>query len=201
MALPTTGFTADSPKHFLLDAGSIFKDVLYNETTQQFEGTPLGATAGGVSVAIEQSYRKIEVDGTYIMDVMGLNRMESATCTIKASMKELSAETLRLGLNGSIEDADPTEAPAGTKVIKSQRFLEEGDYIPNMAVVGNLSNGTQVIFMVDNGLVKSSMELETKDNEETVYELEITANASFEQLANNEFPWRIYYPPAPTTTP
>jgi hypothetical protein len=194
MSLPTTGFTADSPKHFLLDAGAIFKDVVFNETTQQFEGTPLGATAGGVSVAIEQSYRKIEVDGTYIMDVMGLNRIESATCTIKASMKELSAETLRLGLNGTIED----EAPAGTKVIRSQRFIEEGDYIPNMAVVGNMSNGTQVIFMVDNGLVKSSMELETKDNEETVYELEITANASYQQLANNEFPWRIFYPPTPT---
>jgi hypothetical protein len=197
MALPSTGFTSESPKHFLLDAGAIFKDVVFNETTGEFEGDALGATAGGVSVSIEQSYRKIEVDGTYIMDVMGLNRMESATCTIKASMKELSADTIRLGLNGEITNATAEEAPTGTKIITTKRFLAEGDYIQNMAVVGNLSNGTQVIFFVDNGLVKSNMELETKDNEETVYELEITANASYDQLATNTFPWRIYYPPTP----
>jgi hypothetical protein len=199
MTLPTTGFTSESPNNFLLDAGAIFKDVVYNESTGEFEGTPLGATSGGVAVSIVHNYRKIDVDGTYIMDVMGLNRLENATCTIKASMKELSAETLRLGMNGVIEDADPTEAPAGTKVIKLQRFLDEGDYIQNMAVVGNLSNGKQIIFLIDNGLVKSSMELETKDNEETVYELEIVANASYDQLAANEFPWRIFYPETPDT--
>jgi hypothetical protein len=197
MALPATGFTADSPKHFLIDAGAIFRDVIYDDEADDFDGEPIGATSGGVSVNIEQSYRKMEVDGTYVMDVVGLNRLESATCTIKASIKELSAETLRLGLNGTLTNASATEAPTGYKKITSKRFLSPGDYIENIAVVGNLATGKQVIFMIDNGLVKSNVELATKDNEETVFEVEITANASYEQLASNEFPWRIYYPPEP----
>ncbi|MBR8646343.1 hypothetical protein KEH51_29145 [[Brevibacterium] frigoritolerans] len=59
-----------------------------------------------------------------------------------------------------------------------------------MAVVG-IHNGTKqpIIVALDNGLVKSGLEIKTEDGKEVVIEQEITANASYEQLINDEFPF------------
>ncbi|WP_423986830.1 hypothetical protein, partial [Klebsiella michiganensis] len=130
---------------------------------EEFTGIPMGATSGGVEIKTELSYRKVEVDGAYIMDVVGLNVLESATATMKANLIELTAENLRRSLNATMTDATTDEAPAGYKIIKPKRYLEEGDYIPNMAVVG-IHNGTKqpIIVALDNGLVKSGLEIKTE---------------------------------------
>ncbi len=156
--------------------------------SKEFTGTPMGATSGGVEFTSELSYRKPEVDGAYVMDVVGLNVLESATASIKANLIELTAENLRRTINGTLEDAKEDEAPAGYKVIKPKRYLEEGDYINSVAVAG-IHNGTKqpVIVVLDNGLVKSGLELKTEDNKEAVIEQEITANAYYEQLAKDNF--------------
>ena len=201
MALPSTGYTASSAKNFVIDAGTIFTDVTYDSTTQSFTGTPLGATNGGVGVNIAATYRKVEVDGTYIMDVVGLNLMSGMQCTITAKLKELTAANLRLAINGVLETADTTEAPAGYKKITGKRYLQEGDYIPSIAIVGKLTGATDpIVFMLDNGLVTSALDLQTEDQKEGEIEVTIQANANFDQLAANEFPWRIYHPD-PVLTP
>ncbi|MBR8646344.1 hypothetical protein KEH51_29150 [[Brevibacterium] frigoritolerans] len=82
--------------------------------------------SGGVEIKTELSYRKVEVDGAYIMDVVGLNVLESATATMKANLIELTAENLRRSLNATMTDATTDEAPAGYKIIKPKRYLEEG---------------------------------------------------------------------------
>lgn len=194
MALPKTGYTKKTTENFIIDAATIFTDFEYS-AEGGFTGTPLGATSGGVTVNIEQTYRKPEVDGTYIMDVVGLQFMESATATVTANLKELTAENLRRSLNGTIKEADTEDAPAGYKVIKTKRYVEEADYIPTIAVVG-IHNGTKkpVIFQLDNGLVTSPLEMATEDNNEATVEQTITAHASYEQLAADEFPWKILFP-------
>lgn len=199
MGLPKTGYTKKSADNFIIDSATVFTDLKYDKGSGEFTGTPMGATSGGVEFNSELSYRKVEVDGAYVMDVTGLNVLESATASIKANLIELTAENLRRSINGTLEDATDDEAPSGYKVIKQKRYLEEGDYIPSVAVAG-IHNGTKqpVIVVLDNGLVKSGLSLKTEDNKEAVIEQEITANASYEQLANDEFPWRIYYP---NTTP
>lgn len=199
MGLPNTGYTEKSANNFIIDSATVFTDFKFDKTTGEFTGTPMGATSGGVEFNSELSYRKPEVDGAYVMDVVGLNVLESATASIKANLIELTAENLRRSINGTLEDAGEEDAPAGYKVIKQKRYLQEGDYIPSVAVAG-IHNGTKlpVIVVLDNGLVKSGLSLKTEDNKEAVIEQEITANASYEQLANDEFPWRIYYP---NTTP
>lgn len=200
MGLPKTGYTKTSTENFIIDAATIFTDFEYS-ADGGFSGTPLGATSGGVTVNIEQSYRKPEVDGTYIMDVVGLEFMESAKATVTANLKELTAENLRRSLNGTIGEADAAEAPTGYKVVKTKRYVEEADYIPSIAVVG-IHNGTKqpVIFQLDNGLVTSPLELATEDNNEATVEQTITAHASFEQLAKDEFPWKIYFPSVASDT-
>ena len=194
MALAKTGYTATTPDNFIIDAATVFTDFAYAEIGG-FTGTPLGATSGGVAVNIEQTYRKPEVDGTYITDVVGLKVMESATCNVTINLKEITAETLRRALNGTLAAADVAEAPVGYSKITTKRYVESTDYIPTIAVVGTHS-GTKlpIIFVLDNGLVTSALELSTEDNNESVIEQVITAHASYAQLAADEFPWAIYYP-------
>lgn len=197
MALAKTGFTANTPENFVIDAATVFKDVSF--TGGEFTGTPLGATSGGVTVKIEQSYRKPEVDGTYWTEVKGLKVLESAVCTVTANLKEITAETLRRALNGTMADAG-AEAPTGYKKITSKRYVEDADYTSTIAFVG-IHSGTKkpIIFVLDNGLVTSALEIGTEDNNEAVIEQEITAHASYEQLAADEFPWTIYYPGTATS--
>lgn len=202
MGLPKTGYTQKSADNFMIDAATIFTDFKFDSTSKEFTGTPLGATQGGVEVNYELSYRKIEADGAYIMDVQGLNVLESATATVKGNLLELTAENLARSMNATLVDATAEEAPEGYKVIKPKRYLGASDYIASMAIVG-IHSGTKkpIIFALDNGLVKSPLSIKTEDNKEAVIEQEITANASYEQLANDEFPFRIYYPGAASTTP
>ncbi|WP_159102360.1 hypothetical protein [Caldalkalibacillus mannanilyticus] len=49
MTLQTTGYTANSSKRYLLDAGAIYMNLQYNEATDDFAGELLGATSGGMS--------------------------------------------------------------------------------------------------------------------------------------------------------
>lgn len=193
MALAKTGYTKDSVKSFMIDSATVFTGVEFENG--EFTGTLVGATSGGVAVNIEQTYRKPEVDGTGHMDVVGLKVLENATANVTINLKELSAEALRRSLNGTTTDASEEEAPAGYKKIKSKRYVEESDYIPTVAVVG-VHNGTKkpIIFLLDNGLITSPLSIQTEDNNEAVVEQIITAHASFEQLAADEFPWTIYYP-------
>lgn len=193
MALAKTGFTSSTPENFIIDAATVYKNLTFDGS--EFSGTLVGATSGGVTVNIEQSYRKPEVDGTYHTEVKGLKQLESAVCNVTMNLKELTAENLRQSLNGTMEDAGELEAPAGYKKITTKRYVEDGDYIPTIAVVGRLSGTDKpVIFVLDNALATEPLELSTEDNGEAVVEQTLTAHASYEQLAADEFPWRIFYP-------
>ncbi|WP_165005997.1 MULTISPECIES: hypothetical protein [unclassified Enterococcus] len=199
MGLIKTGYTEKTAENFIIDSATVFTDFRYDTETKEFTGTPMGATSGGVEFNSELSYRKVEVDGTYVMDVVGLNVLESATASIKANLIELTAENLRRSINGTLASTTEEEAPEGYMIIKPKRYLSEGDYISSLAIAG-IHNGTKqpVIVVIDQGLVKSGLALKTEDNKEAVIEQEITANATYEQLAKDEFPWRIYYPSTTT---
>ena len=198
--LATTGYTADTSKHYWIDAGVIYTDVTYTEATG-FEGNPAGATSDGVELNIEMKYRDVEVDGTGWTPVKGNKVLSSAIATAKANIKELTAETVRQALNGAKEAAKTTEAPEGYTKITGKRQISDGDYLKNVAIVGKISGSTQpIIVILDNALVTSGVSAKTKDDDEVVIEQEYTAHASYEQLVAQEFPWRIYLPPVDIDT-
>lgn len=192
MTLPNSGYTKTSSENFMINAGTIVVNVEWDETSKSFTGTPLGATSDGTKVNIEQKYRKIAVDGTGHVDVQGLWVLDEAHATVGAKLKELTAENMALGLNGTKNESAEYD---GYTEIKSKRYLEEGDYIKNMAIVGKLTGSEKpIIILLDNVLTTSAFALETKDGDEAAIDYEGTANASFEQLQNDEFPWTILYP-------
>lgn len=192
MTLPKSGYTKTSSENFMINAGTIVVNVEWDEASKSFTGKPLGATSDGTKVNIEQKYRKIAVDGTGHVDVQGLWVLDEAHATVGAKLKELTAENMALGLNGTKNESAEYD---GYTEIKSKRYLEEGDYIKNMAIVGKLTGSEKpIIILLDNVLTTSAFALETKDGDEAAIDYEGTANASFEQLQNDEFPWTILYP-------
>ncbi|MFK4936059.1 Ig-like domain-containing protein [Lactococcus garvieae] len=192
MTLPNSGYTKTSSENFMINAGTIAINVKWDDQSKSFTGTPLGATTDGTKVNIEQKYRKIAVDGTTHMDVQGLWVLDEAHATVGAKLKELTASNMALGLNGTAKESEEYD---GYTEIESKRYLSEGDYIENMAVIGKLTGSDKpIIILLDNVLTTSAFALETKDGDEAAIDYEGTANASFEQLQNDQFPWKILYP-------
>lgn len=194
MGLKKTGYNKSTAKNYLINAATIYTGVKF-DPTEGFTGTLHGATSGGVTLTIEQTYRDIEIDGTSHMKVKGNKVLESANATVTANMKEITAENIRKSLNGTIRAAEANEAPSGYKVIETKRYLEDGDYVENIAVVGTLSGTKEpVIAILDNAISTGGLELGTEDNNEAVVEQTYEAHASVEQLDADEYPWRILFP-------
>lgn len=195
-----TGYTADTPEHYMIDSATLYKNVTFNKSTNLFSGTLIGATNGGVEVDITQKYRDVEVDGTYWTPVKGNKALSNTEVTAKTNIKEFTAENLSLAINGSITTATADEAPAGYTVVNGKRFVDDSDYINNVAIVGKISGTDKpIIFMLDNVLATAGAKIKTKDDEEAEIPVELTAHASYDQLINNAFPYRIYYPQVGTT--
>lgn len=193
--LQKTGYTKDTPNHYLIDSATIYKNLKYDPATGDFDGELLGATDGGVELDITNKYRDVTVDGTYIQPVLGNKMLSSSIATAKTSIKEFTAETLRLGLNGIAELADINSAPAGYTVITGKRYVEESDYIPNIAFVGRLSGSDDpVIAILDNCLVTTGDIIKTKDDDEAVFEVEFESHADYDTLVSDKFSYNIYFP-------
>ena len=198
-AVKGTGYTSSTPKHYLINAGAIYKNLAWNPTggkdsKGQWEGDLLGATAGGNKVTVEVNYRAIEIDGVFTPAV-GQKIIESQVAKIEANVKELTAENIRLAINGEIEVADGTTAPTGYKVISGKSKLENTDYIENLGIVGTMSGTNDpIIVIIDNALCTSGLDFETKDNEEAVISMTFEAHADEVQVDDLSLPCRIYFP-------
>jgi len=192
MALSKTGYGENSAESFVIDAAVVFKNLKYDPETKEWSGDLLGATNGGTEVNIEKKYRKIETDGSYMMDVMGLNAVESTQATFKTNLKELTADNMALAMGGKIRE---TNEYGENIVIEDRYTVEKGDYIGNMGVVGTLTGTNEpVIFIFDNVLITSPFNIKTEDNNEASVELTGQANGTYEQLQKRESPYRIIYP-------
>lgn len=60
-----TGYTKNTPKSYIVNAGAVYKNLTWNTESQKWEGELFGATSGGNKLTIEQNYRQIEVDGVF----------------------------------------------------------------------------------------------------------------------------------------
>jgi hypothetical protein len=198
-AVKRTGYTASTPKHYLINAGAIYKNLAWNPTggqgsKGQWEGELLGATAGGNKVTVEVNYRVIEIDGVFTPAV-GQKILESQTAKIETNVKELTAENIRLAINGEIKEANGTNAPTGYKVISGKSKLENTDYIENLGIVGTMSGtNNPIIVIIDNALCTSGLDFETKDNDEAVISMTFEAHADEDKVDDLSLPCRIYFP-------
>ena len=189
--LKTHGITKGTPKEILLGAGAYYKDLKYEESTG-WSGTILGATQGGGKVAITPEYLTIEVDGATVK-VKGLEKKVGEVATMEINLLEIKESHLVEVLH---MEEDTTKKVPGYKVYKSKRDIGDDDYFENIAFVGTLTSGEQVIIIFENGIIEGALELEPKNKEVSVFTATVECTADFEQDDLEHLPYYIYYPQA-----
>lgn len=193
--LKTHGITEGTPKEILLGAGAYYKNLKYIEG-QGWDGIILGATQGGGKVTITPEYLTIEVDGATVK-VKGLEKKVGETASMEINLLEIKESHLTEVLH---MEEDTSKKVPGYKVYKSKRDIGEDDYFDNIAFVGTLTSGEQVIVIFENGIIEGALELEPKNKEVSVFTATVECTASFEQEDLEHLPYYIYYPQATDTT-
>ena len=194
--LKTHGITKGTPKEILLGAGAYYKDLKYEESTG-WSGTILGATQGGGKVSITPEYLTIEVDGATVK-VKGLEKKVGEVATMEINLLEIKESHLVEVLH---MEEDTTKKVPGYKVYKSKRDIGDDDYFENIAFVGTLTSGEQVIIIFENGIIEGALELEPKNKEVSVFTATVECTADFEQDDLEHLPYYIYYPQATEPEP
>lgn len=194
MAISPSGFGKDSAKHIIINSGVIYKNVTFDSAKPEdgfSEATLLGASQGGVEVNIQNSIRKIEVDGTYFTDVKGTNVYESGKAEFTATIVEMSPEMIAMAGHAQVTK----NAMTGYDRIDGKYTVTDDDYIENIVIVGQL-NGSEkyVIFVFENVLITSDLKIKMEDKSEGSVEMTGQSNATYEQLQNKQSSWHIFYP-------
>lgn len=186
------GITSETPKSLMLEAGTVYKNLKYNEETSIWEGTVLGATSGGSKFSYVKEYLDAEVDGAKVK-VKGLKFKTNEECSLEVNMTEF-AENIIVDSLHLVEDASKS-IDGKYKCYVSKSAVEESDYLENIAFVGWLTSGEAIIIILPNAFCSSGLEFEPKDKEQTVYALTFEPHADIE--GNLDYlPVEIYYPQA-----
>lgn len=185
------GISATTPENILLGAGTYHRNLKFVDG--KWTGDILGATNGGGKIAITGEFVPIEVDGA-LVKVKGMVVKQGGTVTVEATFAEVSTAVMQMAtlFESAESDAD------GYSMLKDKAAIAEGDYVENFGFVGyTANNAKQIIFIMENALCTSGMEIEPKPKEQAVIKL------TMEAYANNEgdldtLPVKIYYPNDPT---
>ncbi|WP_286909626.1 hypothetical protein [Clostridium sp. UBA1652] len=197
-AVKTNGYSANTPKYYLLNAGAIFKNVAYNATSHKYEGDAIGATTEGAKLSIAMTLRQPEVDGL-LVKVKGNDVFESVEATLECTLKEWKKENLANALFADVTTGDGTTAPTGYKIIKGRNVILDSDYITNIAYVGKISGENEpVIIFLKNALNTAGLSIETADKGEAGIPCKFEARADADKPEDYNSIWEIVYP---ETTP
>jgi hypothetical protein len=188
MALNTTGYNAQTPLRYLLDAGAIYYNVTY--TDGEFTGTQLGATSGGNEFALTQETRVVEVDG-----IKGRGKGNTVITTeepsLTVNLKELTAENLKMAIAGAAIDGTDTTYD----ILTTKGKIELSDYLDNICFVGRLSGSSKpVVIMIENALSVEGITLTSADNAEAVIPVRFVGHYDENNVAEGAAPFKIYWP-------
>lgn len=189
-----SGFTTETAKSLLLNAGAYFKN--YDVSTDDFDsavtaGKLIGATKGGGEFSAVPEIRQIEVDGV-AGRAKGLETIDSWDIYLKANVLEVKEATIQSGLAASSVDASTN---TNYDIITASNNLEVSDYIDNITWVGTLSGSDKpVIIQIFNALNTEGLKFSTTDKAEATISLTFYAHYTQDDLDTP--PFKIYYPKA-----
>lgn len=189
-----SGFTTETAKSLLLNAGAYFKNFVVG--TDEFDsavaaGKLIGATKGGGEFSAVPEIRQIEVDGV-AGRAKGLETIDSWDIYLKANVLEVKETTIQSGLAASSVD---TSTNTDYDIITASNNLEVSDYIDNITWVGTLSGSDKpVIIQIFNALNTEGLKFSTTDKAEATISLTFYAHYTQDDLDTP--PFKIYYPKA-----
>lgn len=193
-----SGYTAETPKSLLLDAGAFFKNFYVDTDTYASAvaaGKLLGATSGGGSFSAIPTIRPIEIDGV-MGAAKGLQVIDSWAISLTANIKEVKKATLQTALTASSVD---TSTSADYDIISAKNEIALTDYIDNITWIGKLSGTNDpVIIQIYNALNTTGLTVNVAPKAEAT--LQLTFNAHYIDTDLDTPPFKIYYPKAITNT-
>ena len=181
-----TGVTADTPKNIVFGAGTIHKGLKFASNAWNLDASIVGATSGGSKFSVVPEITNIEVDGA-LVKTKGLAKKTGETATMEINFIELSDDIIKAATLGAAETSTDM---TGYDITKAKADISTDDYWENIAFVGKTLDGKDIIFIMDNALCTSGLELEGKNKEGAV------AKVTFECYADmtsdlDTLPWRI----------
>ena len=190
--LKKSGITSATPKNLLLGAGTIYKNLKWNTTTNIWEGTVLGATSGGNKFSLKPNIIVIDVDGA-VVDTKGLTQKQGETASLEINLVEMSVGALKMAMIGE----EVTSEATGFTKLATKAVIEDEDYIDNLAFVGFLADDTPIVIIMENALCTSGLELSGKNKEATVIPVTFQPYAdNSDDTSQDTLPVFIYYPTA-----
>ena len=184
-----TGVSEKTPKNLLLGAGTIHKGLKYANGKWNFEESLVGATSGGSKLSIKPELFNPELDNVMVK-VKGMDFKMGETANIEINFAELSADIIKTAVIGVISKNE--ELP-DFDLIESSPNIQEGDYWDNVAFVGQKTDGTNIIAILDNVICTSGFEIDAK-NKDTA-KPKITFECTQKPDRDTRIlPYHIYYP-------
>ena len=184
-----TGVSEKTPKNLLLGAGTIHKGLKYANGKWNFEESLVGATSGGSKLSIKPELFNPELDNVMVK-VKGMDFKMGETANIEINFAELSADIIKTAVIGVISKNE--ELP-DFDLIESSPNIQEGDYWDNVAFVGQKTDGTNIIAILDNVICTSGFEIDAK-NKDTA-KPKITFECTQKPDGDTRIlPYHIYYP-------
>lgn len=188
-----TGFTSSTAKEYVINAGALYMNLEW-DTENGWQGEPIGATNGGSTVTVENEYREIDIDGVFTSHVGG-KVLTGSAMRLAANIKSITAQTIKMALNGEITQGDGTLYPTGSTIVEGKGAIEDSDYLKNVAIVGEYSGSSEpIIIMLDNALSIEGLDMAMEDDDEAVIEITWEAHADADQVADRKLPGRIIFP-------
>ncbi len=190
MSLKNHAITTETMNSMVLGAGVLYKNLHY-DATEGWTGTVLGATSGGIKFKYEAEYVDIQIDGATVA-VRGITHQKvGESASLEGQMTELSRTLLVTALH--LEETSSPDASYYCYTTKSS-LSEEEDYLDNIAFVGLLSGGKQVMILLPNAICTEAVELDTKDATLMTYGVKFVCSAELSQDSLDHLPVKIYYP-------
>lgn len=188
MSLKNHGITSETIKKMILGAGVIYKNLKYESGA--WSGTVLGATSGGIKFHYEAQWLDIEVDGATVL-VKGISKQKvGESATLEGQMTEVT--------DGILVDAmhlvKSTSEDTGYDKYVTKSNITEDDYLENIAYVGRMSNGQNIIIIMPNALCTEAFEMETKNAKQTTFAVKFECTADLTNDTLDKLDLEIYYP-------
>lgn len=170
-------------------------DAKVNDYVKQdtsWYGSILGATSGGGTVAITPEYLDAELDGATVK-VKGAKNIVGWTAQMEINLTEFR--------EGVFVDAlhlvkDENAGVTGYVKYTTKAQLNDDDYLENIAFVGLLNDGRNVIVVMNNALCTGAMELEPQNKTQATFAATFECHADFEQEDLMHVPVDVYFPVA-----
>lgn len=189
------GITKETIKKMILGAGVIYKNLKYSDGG--WAGTVLGATSGGIKFNWEITWLDIEIDGATVL-VKGVSKQKvGESASLEGQMTEITEDILVTALH--LVKSDDSTVTGYNKYVSKENITEDDDYLENIAYVGTLSNGKNIIIILPNALCTEAFELETKNATQTTYSVKFECTADLENDTLDKLDVEIYFPTDDTT--